>query len=325
LVQCPYDPVHMIRPARLGHHLVKCRAALQRATTSPYYSRLESTVICEFNSNHHIPRKDYKEHLKTCAENLATQKAINTLHTENVKISGISDIMSGVDKVQGGNDDWDDWEEDNYAPYDPTSKMAETPMILPQGLTPAERRDFRIAKRQGEHHEKLGLDPKPAAPKQPTKVANAWSTGISVGQDDDDWNDDNFAPKQPTKVVNAWSTGNGISNIKSGVNKVSVGQGDDWNDNNFAPKVEEKPRISKIVPVEKAPPMIKAPEPTPEAKKVNKDGWIEQPKPVPKPKAPKAAQQPKQQPQKAVVNKFALLTVDDDGVPKKSKKGKKKK
>ena len=71
--------------------------------------------------------------------------------------------------------------------------------------------------------------------------------------------------------------------------------------------------------------MIKAPEPTPEAKKVNKDGWIEQPKPVPKPKAPKAAQQPKQQPQKAVVNKFALLTVDDDGVPKKSKKGKKKK
>ena len=230
---------------RLGHHLVKCRAALQRATTSPYYSRLESTVICEFNSNHHIPRKDYKEHLKTCAENLATQKAINTLHTENVKISGISDIMSGVDKVQGGNDDWDDWEEDNYAPYDPTSKMAETPMILPQGLTPAERRDFRIAKRQGEHHEKLGLDPKPAAPK-PTKVANAWSTGISVGQDDDDWNDDNFAPKQPTKVVNAWSTGNGISNIKSGVNKVSVGQGDDWNDNNFAPKVEEKPRISKI-------------------------------------------------------------------------------
>ena len=269
---------------RLGHHLVKCRAALQRATTSPYYPRLESVVICEYNSNHHVPRQSYKEHLKTCAENLATQKAINTLHTENVKISGISDIMSGVDKVLGGGNDDDDWDDDNYAPYDPTSKMAATPMILPQGLTPAERRDFRIAKRQGEHHEKLGLDPQP---KQSAKVANA-----------------------------------GISDIMSGVDKVlgDDDDDDDWNENNFAPiKV-----VEKVKKVEKPPPIIKAPEPTPVAKKVNKDGWIEQPKPVPKPKAPKAAvSAPKQQPPKAVVNKFALLSVDDD-VPKKSKKGKKK-
>ena len=91
-------------------------------------------MICEFNSHHHVPKKEYREHLKTCAENLATQKAVQTLHTANVKISGISDIMSGVHLVGGGDDDWDD---DNYAAYDPTSKMAETPMILPQGLTPA--------------------------------------------------------------------------------------------------------------------------------------------------------------------------------------------
>jgi len=153
LVQCPYDPVHQIRPARLGHHLVKCRASLERQPTSPYYPRLESTVICEYNVHHHVPRKDYREHLKTCTEHLATKRALDTLNTETIKISGISDIMSGVDKVMNHGNADDDWDDENYAPYDPSSKIADTPMMLPQGLTPAERRDYRIAKRQGEHHE----------------------------------------------------------------------------------------------------------------------------------------------------------------------------
>ena len=241
-------------------------------------------MICEFNSHHHVPKKEYREHLKTCAENLATQKAVQTLHTANVKISGISDIMSGVHLVGGGDDDWDD---DNYAAYDPTSKMAETPMILPQGLTPAERRDYRIAKRQGEHHERLGLDRRPSIPKEPPK--------------------------------------SGISDIMSGVDKVLGNGDDDWEDDSdpqpVAPKVVQKapPKV-----VERPPPMIKAPESAP-VRVVQKDQWIPTEKPKPKPKAtPKAA--PKPAPAKGpVVNKFAMLSIDDDGLPKTSKKGGKKK
>jgi len=192
LVECPYDPAHKIRPAKLGHHLVKCRTALELQTTSPYYPRLETTVICEYNVHHHVPRKDYHQHLKTCPEHLATKRAMETLNTETVQISGISDIMSGVDKVMNfGNDD-DDWDDENFTPYDPSAKIASTPMILPQGLTPSQRRDYRIAKRQGEHHDLVPKNttrppPKPkSAQAKPTQQSKSVANKFALLSVDDD-------------------------------------------------------------------------------------------------------------------------------------------
>ena len=50
-----------------------------------------------------------------------------------------------------GNDDSDsdDWNDDNVAAYDPTQKALQN-NILPQGLTPAQRADYRSSRRQGD-------------------------------------------------------------------------------------------------------------------------------------------------------------------------------
>ena len=36
-LQCPYDPVHMIAPDVMLKHLYKCKKALLKQPTSPYY------------------------------------------------------------------------------------------------------------------------------------------------------------------------------------------------------------------------------------------------------------------------------------------------
>jgi hypothetical protein len=51
----------------------------------------------------------------------------------------ISDINSGVARVM---DDDDNWSDDEVA-YDPSKKAEAAPMHLPQGLTPAERTNYR--------------------------------------------------------------------------------------------------------------------------------------------------------------------------------------
>ena len=42
-----------------------------------------------------------------------------------------------------------DWDDDNVEAYNPSQKAAQM-HILPQGLTPAQRKEFRMARRQGD-------------------------------------------------------------------------------------------------------------------------------------------------------------------------------
>lgn len=151
LEQCPYNPSHQVRADRFGNHLVRCRESLSKQPTSPYYYKIDEYEICKFNSLHHLPKNKMKDHYKKCESSITVLKAVAAMDHVYEKKSGISDIMSGVDFVNaGGNADEDDWEDDAPVPaYDPTVKASQLPMHLPPGLTPAERRNHRMAKRQG--------------------------------------------------------------------------------------------------------------------------------------------------------------------------------
>ena len=74
LLQCPYDPVHQIRPERFSLHLIKCRKALENHPTSPYYHKIKEFVICRWNNKHHIPRAEIDKHEKECNDNLGAIK-----------------------------------------------------------------------------------------------------------------------------------------------------------------------------------------------------------------------------------------------------------
>ena len=70
LLQCPYDPVHQIRPERFSLHLIKCRKALENHPTSPYYHKINEFKICRWNQKHHIPKAEIAQHEKECSDNL---------------------------------------------------------------------------------------------------------------------------------------------------------------------------------------------------------------------------------------------------------------
>ena len=67
-------------------------------------------------------------------------------------------------------DDDDDWDDDNHESYDP-SKKAQNMNILPQGLTPAQRRDYRMARRQGDLPEFMKTEEEEVA--KPNKKSQA--------------------------------------------------------------------------------------------------------------------------------------------------------
>ena len=77
--------------------------------------------------------------------------------------------------TDGNNDsDSDDWEDDNVPAYDPTQKALQN-NILPQGLTPAQRAEYRVSRRQGDLPEFMKKEtdpwdqPDPRAPPQPLR------------------------------------------------------------------------------------------------------------------------------------------------------------
>lgn len=92
-----------------------------------------------------------KEHIKKCngaVVVLKEQLAAGPSENKNVD-DGISAITSGVDKIRYDDDD-DDWDDEVRPAYNPTLKAVHLPMHMPAGLTPAERRNYKIAKRYGD-------------------------------------------------------------------------------------------------------------------------------------------------------------------------------
>ena len=151
LLQCPYIPSHQIRPARLGHHLIQCRKALSKQPTSPYFHKIDDLVVCKFNSHHHIPREKMKDHIQKCQGSVTVLKELSSKPLKKEAVDdGISSITSGISKISAKSYDDDDWEEEAHPAYDPNVKAANLPMHMPAGLTPAERRNYRQAKRTGD-------------------------------------------------------------------------------------------------------------------------------------------------------------------------------
>ncbi len=175
LLNCPYDPDHHIRPERFGHHLIQCRKALSKRPTSPYFYKIDDLQVCPFNSHHHIPKAKMKEHTKKCQGTVAILKEqVVSNETMKKQDDGISDICSGVEKIRATNED-DDWDSEDVPAYNPEVKAAELPMYLPRGLTPAERRNYRQAKRLGPV---IATEPEPiqakASNSKPKKTDDEW-------------------------------------------------------------------------------------------------------------------------------------------------------
>ena len=227
LEQCPYFPSHQIRPARLGHHLIQCRKALSKQPTSPYYHKIDDLVVCKFNSQHHIPKEKMAEHVKKCIGVITVLKggpSNSPKQFDNGK-DGISSIKSGLERMNTHDDDDDDWDDDNRIAYDPTAKAAALPMHLPAGLTPAERRNYRIAKRHDEildfdgsagsqypiQEEPKGRKEPPGASFPPPATESSWSN----------WNDHSkttysSSPKpspKPQNKVKASGPNNNVRNV----------------------------------------------------------------------------------------------------------------
>ena len=56
LIQCPYDPVHMISQMRFPYHLIKCR----KNHNGKEYSQ------CPFDAKHVVPKSKFQDHLQKC-------------------------------------------------------------------------------------------------------------------------------------------------------------------------------------------------------------------------------------------------------------------
>jgi len=178
LEQCPYYPSHQIRPARFGHHLIQCRKALSKQPTSPYYHKIDDLVVCKFNSHHHIPRERMGDHIKKCQGIVTVLKMPMNRGPEpfNKADDGISNIMTGVERINTHADDDDDWDDDYTPAYDPSAKAAQLPMHLPAGLTPAERRNYRINKRHDVYEDFEGSElPVGASGQNQSPVQSSWA------------------------------------------------------------------------------------------------------------------------------------------------------
>ena len=128
LEQCPYYPSHQIRPTRFGHHLLQCRKALSKQPTSLYYHKIDDLVVCNFNSFHHIPKRRMEEHIK---KHVTEIKEILKPSAPKVGTidDGISNIMTGIEKLNAAEND-DDWDDDTnkvpaYGPRAKADKMEE--------------------------------------------------------------------------------------------------------------------------------------------------------------------------------------------------------
>ena len=141
---CPYIPDHHIRAERFGYHLLKCRKALEKSPTSPYFSKVKDLKICRWNQQHHIHHSKIVQHEQQCSDNLNAIK-IHALENDKSKASNVTKNITPITTKQLENEKEDDWNDDSPT-YNPT-EIALKLNILPPGLTPSQRAKFRYARR----------------------------------------------------------------------------------------------------------------------------------------------------------------------------------
>ena len=150
MTQCPYNPHHSIRPERLSYHLVKCRKALENQLNSPYYYKLSEYRICRWNSQHHVSKHDITQHEVVCPNNNSARKIYESENNHERRVpvtNNISPIGVNADITKGDEED-DDWEGDNLPAYNPSQRALDY-NVLPPGLTPAQRANYRYNRRLG--------------------------------------------------------------------------------------------------------------------------------------------------------------------------------
>ncbi|KAH8381113.1 hypothetical protein KR200_002020, partial [Drosophila serrata] len=127
-VMCPYNKSHILLPSRLAAHLIRC------ARNYPS-SKL---VRCAFNNTHLYSADDMKTHLENCPDRL---KSIKSEQMDSFAESEPKKFV--VESAEN-------WDDEPAAPtYNPLAHCNTACVIRnPQGVAPAERREFREKERK---------------------------------------------------------------------------------------------------------------------------------------------------------------------------------
>jgi len=147
-LQCPYDPVHWIAPDVMLKHLYKCKKALLKQPTSPYYSKALDYQECRWSALHRVASKDLTRHEENCPDKrkrdvMQLREDIATSEAKPAWANCVGEIAPPA-ATGGGDEDWGD--EVGTGGYDPNARIEADPNLIynPQGLTPAERRNYKL-------------------------------------------------------------------------------------------------------------------------------------------------------------------------------------
>ncbi|XP_059154897.1 uncharacterized protein LOC131940273 [Physella acuta] len=108
LVECPYDPSHMITPLRMPYHLLKCRK------NHPF----TDFVVCPFNACHEVNKAELKYHMSNCPDKVLIEREITfdaikkALVNSEFRIhKGCTDLPTYNNPTHNtGNDSDEDWD-----------------------------------------------------------------------------------------------------------------------------------------------------------------------------------------------------------------------
>lgn len=64
MLQCPYNPYHVVTEARFLQHIIKCKKDYKGPALAE----------CPFKSTHIMPKADLEKHLSTCPDAAAAMK-----------------------------------------------------------------------------------------------------------------------------------------------------------------------------------------------------------------------------------------------------------
>ncbi|GFG28640.1 hypothetical protein Cfor_05673 [Coptotermes formosanus] len=134
LIQCPYNPSHMILKSRMQGHIVKCKKNYP----------LANKMVCPFNAIHHVDKPDYQYHISTCPD-----RRIIEGYKYEVKESEHGDLALAPyyqPSVPADDEDWD--AETPVAAYDPIPHVEAAPIVRTlHGASKAQRKVFRLRER----------------------------------------------------------------------------------------------------------------------------------------------------------------------------------
>ena len=65
VIQCPYQPNHLLNEFTIGSHVMWCREEIALDKKHPFRHRLKEVEVCPHSSIHHLPRELMEDHIKT--------------------------------------------------------------------------------------------------------------------------------------------------------------------------------------------------------------------------------------------------------------------